>query len=524
MQPKEWYLKAGSKQVGPMTADRVRQRMAAGKIPAKTRAWREGMDEWGFVRDIPELASDDDGEPDRGGAEVCEKSTGRRRDSHRIVPKKRGGAPILTPEKRATHDDKAPTKSGAKTKTKTTASTKKGGAIAPKAAVKAAPRSGGGGIRGALFPEKLPLTFEQPYRLERSDVTGAFGLALSGPRVKLLTVSMFVATLIALAPLAAAILHPLLGLLVALPAAPAAYVFLQIAMGALSYQTRRQIESGETPSVSEALGWAKSRAIALTVTPVVVCFLAGVPIVALAVLLATDLIPVVGPIFNGLIFGVHLVLSAAALFLAVASCLIWAFGPIIVAFEGTGIGGTIQVLFDLVRRSAVRLVLWALWPTFVYVLFALIVVSVAAVVIGVPLMGHVTLGGGSSMIAGGLGSGGPGSFDESALSGFEDAALGGFDDSSEDLGGADSNVMPEIDFGSDFALPASGSGMGWGVVAAAVPTVLWCTLAVAIVFAILASAQNAILCLLYLGGRKGNDDLVSRETWLAARANEAEAG
>ena len=45
--------------------------------------------------------------------------------------------------------------------------------------------------------------------------------------------------------------------------------------------------------------------------------------------------------------------------------------------------------------------------------------------------------------------------------------------------------------------------------------VLWVGVFVSAVFSILVSVQNGILSLLYVGGREGNDERISRDTWLA---------
>ncbi len=500
---KQWYLKAGSKQVGPMTATRVRERLAQGKIPGRARAWREGMDEWDYIKDIPELS--DRVEAGDVGADGS--------DSSSEAPARANGAKSKTvalPKKRPSRDGHrtAPQKSpAAKKQNAVVRAPVKGKGSLDKANAKARPApKKSGGIMGFLFPDELPLTFEQPYRMERKDMTGAFGLAMSVPRVKLLTLTMFVACCLALAPLAATFVHIILGGLVGLVCAPLSYVFIQIAMGALSYQTRRQIETGETPSPTEALGFAKRHGLALAITPVLVGFLTGVPIVILGVLSALDLIPVVGPIFNGLIFGVHIALSAAALFLLVASSLIWVFGPVIVAFEESGVIATIKILFDLVRRSFVRLILWSLWPQFVYLFFAIAVLSVGATVIGVPLGIHTTLGGASAALGGAAIAPSP-SFDDVDWENMDLEDMESFNDSGSDAG---------------FASSAGATAIGGGMIAAAIPTALWTALAVAAVIALLASAQNAITCLLYLGGRRGNDDLPTRDAWIAARQLGAE--
>src|SRR5207302_10464357 len=52
---REWFLAAGAKKVGPMTRSRVLERIAGGRVPMKTKGWREGMEQWLPLAAIPEL-------------------------------------------------------------------------------------------------------------------------------------------------------------------------------------------------------------------------------------------------------------------------------------------------------------------------------------------------------------------------------------------------------------------------------------------------------------------------------------
>ena len=52
---KVWFLANGDKKVGPLSAARIVERIATGKVPSHARAWREGMIEWKAVSEIEEF-------------------------------------------------------------------------------------------------------------------------------------------------------------------------------------------------------------------------------------------------------------------------------------------------------------------------------------------------------------------------------------------------------------------------------------------------------------------------------------
>jgi hypothetical protein len=60
-----------------------------------------------------------------------------------------------------------------------------------------------------------------------------------------------------------------------------------------------------------------------------------------------------------------------------------------------------------------------------------------------------------------------------------------------------------------------------GIWIGAIPAVLWLGLFILGLAALLASVQNGIWSLIYLAGRRGNDDLPPRDALLARRALEA---
>src|SRR5256885_111924 len=52
----EWHLGINDVPVGPMRRDEIARKLATGRIGPDTLAWREGLDDWMPLRNIPELA------------------------------------------------------------------------------------------------------------------------------------------------------------------------------------------------------------------------------------------------------------------------------------------------------------------------------------------------------------------------------------------------------------------------------------------------------------------------------------
>jgi predicted Zn finger-like uncharacterized protein len=53
----QWHVAIGNVPVGPMRRDEIARKIAAGAVTADSLAWREGLDDWRPLRDIPELAA-----------------------------------------------------------------------------------------------------------------------------------------------------------------------------------------------------------------------------------------------------------------------------------------------------------------------------------------------------------------------------------------------------------------------------------------------------------------------------------
>jgi hypothetical protein len=451
MNSKVWFLAAGKKKVGPMSTSRVIQRVAAGRVPAGTLAWKEGMDAWLPLEEIEDLA--------------CAET---------LVANEADARPTASKKKPSASDSSIRKVRKRKRSTKKTvksiagAEARHSGRHKSEPSVDAAKKSA---------DEPLPLTYSPLYRIERKDVWRGFGLGLDRQRIKL-TLGVF--GLAAVVPgvilgigAAASYLHLLLFVPFALVAGLVGYVLGSLGLGAVSYATRCQLEEQPVPSIREALGYAKQHAAALTVTPIALSLAWIVPLVALGVISALIKIPYLGPIGTGLLFGLHLALSAAAFFLILTAMIGALYTPVVVGFEGTGVGGTFRVLMDFVKRSTARLVLWGALPGLAQGPFSLLVATAAVLIAGVPLALIFAMAGGPEV---GM-----------WLSGAGEVPIG---------------------------------GLSVGIV----PLGLWLLVFASGVVAILASVQNAQLGLLYLGGRAGNDELVSRDAYRERKAAAGEEG
>ena len=214
--------------------------------------------------------------------------------------------------------------------------------------------------------------------------------------------------------------------------------------------------------------FAWSKVSALTVTPLLLSVAWIVPVLALTLLTLLVKIPYLGPVGTGLIYGVHIALSAATLFLVLTAVIGSVFTPVIVAFEETGIKDTFRVLLDFVKRSTPRVAFWAALPSAAQVPFSFLVIGIGAAILAPPL----------ALLLGS--SGGPAVMQWLTIPGVE--------------------------------APIAGLGVGL------VPVAIWIALFVSGIVAVLASVQNSMLSLLYLGGREGNDELVSRDTYREQRS------
>jgi hypothetical protein len=52
----QWYYSKNSAQLGPVSLDELRAKIAAGEVSGSDMAWREGMPDWRPISTLPELA------------------------------------------------------------------------------------------------------------------------------------------------------------------------------------------------------------------------------------------------------------------------------------------------------------------------------------------------------------------------------------------------------------------------------------------------------------------------------------
>lgn len=460
MEDKVWYLAAAGKTVGPMSADRVLERLATGKVPRKTKAWKDGMAEWLPLGEVPEFAG--------AAEEVAVGAAALAEPARAAAAPARVGPPPAPRDATAIADPAAPPP------------------VARAAlAARGVWKNGTGGSHAArasrpasfLFsifstPEKLPLTYQQPHRIEKKDRWRAFGMGLDRSRVAFAVTMMFLSGVISavMAGIGAGAFsaHPLLGLPVGLVAALVSLALPLFTVGGLSYQAREQLRGAPTPGVKETLAFARRNFAALGTVPFALSLATLVPFIGLALLSAFMKVPYAGPILGGLTYGAQLLLGATALFLLIAALLSWGLCPVIVGFEETSARGTIQVLFDFVKRSLLRTVLWGFLPALAFCLFIGVVFGIGASVAAIPLAINGLVIGGPAFLEGNLPA-----------------------------------PLPE--------------GMTIGLF----PMAIWLGLLVAVLVGILMSTQNALISILYLGGRRGNDELITRDLYIARRAEAA---
>ena len=314
--------------------------------------------------------------------------------------------------------------------------------------------------------------FTPLYRLGWTDMFKAFGYGLEFGRIKLALAGMLLpfAAVVVLLGVAwvAAKLHVLLALPVLLVAGVAACALTMVAVGALSYYTKHQLLELERPTVKEALHHALSNAAPLCVPPFLLSFAWLVPVVALVVLALLVKIPYVGPLGTGLLFGLHLALGGLTVFLLVAGGVAMTFGPVAAAFEESGIKETLRLVIDFARRSLGRTLVWGFLPSLVFCPFTSVVSLLAFMATALPLAAVYAAVG------------------PDTVAWLQSGAVG-------DSPHAYSLQMTLL--------------IG-----------LWVGFMGVVVFALLASVNNALVSLLYVGGREGNDSLISRDTYLARSA------
>lgn len=440
---KVWYLAAGQKKVGPLAASRVLERVAQGKVPNEARVWRDGMDDWLPIHQVAEFQ--------------VEPTLVRESAESAGSPQAAIETKVLPEPEPKSKEPEAPAKKKSRTGSNL-------GAVAERTRAVTKPRA-----HASTRTDEA--AFEPPHRIERRDLWRAFGFGLDRRRVTIIlgavVLSAIAFALVSVVGVVAGKIHALLQLPFVLGASLASVAVSAIGLGALSRHSRRQLEEGTPPTISEAFGYAFRHAAALIVPPVVLSVAWLAPLVALVLITLLIKIPYLGPIGTGLLFGAHIALSALTLYLMVTAGIASAFAPIVVGFEGTGVVATLKTLLDFARRSTVRVVLWSILPGMAFAPFTGAVLLVTALTLALPL-GAVTVMVGSDLVF----------WLKNGMVG--DAPIG-------------------------------------GLVIGAIPMALWIGLTLSAALAVLASVSNSLLSHLYVAGRPGNDSRATRDAWIAAR-------
>ncbi len=463
-----WFLAAGQKKVGPMAAARVLARVAQGKVPADARVWRDGMDAWLPLHQVSEFQSEATVVPGQPAAErpACD-DLQERRAARTVANGKltasgerkraRVQAESKIDEKTARKPDHKKSGSKPESKSESTADAKSAATVATKAA--AGPR-----------PDEAP--FAPAWRFERRDLWRAFDLGVERRRAAMLLLCILGAGAasgrVTVVGRVAGMIHPLLAVPFVLGAGLVSFAASALGAGALSFHSRRQLEDAAPPTIGEAFGHALRHAASLTIPPLALSIAWVAPVLALGLLALLVKIPYLGPIGTGLVFGAHIALGALTLYLLLSAGVASVFAPVVVGFEGTGVVDTFKHLLEFSRRSTARALLWSLLPGMAFVPFALLVLSLTALSLALPL--------------GALG----------AVAGRDLAAW----------------------FASGMTTEAPLAGATVGLV----PLAVWIGLTLAAACSVLGSVANSLVSHLYAAGRAGNDERPTRDAVLAASA------
>jgi len=287
MSSRVWYLAAGRKKVGPLSTSRVMERIAAGKVPSKAMAWREGMRAWQPVGEIAELAAGGE------GVAVAVADPGDAADDDAPAPEApKPRAPKRRKKKRASRAevDAADVAAAVGSKVEDAAGSGKPAAPAP-----ATPAT----ATAAPAPATPAGPFRPLHRIERRDVWRGFGLGLDLARVEIVLIAFGLAGLLGgvLAVVAglASLAHWAVGIPFALLAGLVAFAVSNAGVGALSYHSRHQLAGAEPPGVKESLGFGLRRVGALSGAPLLLAVAWLAPVLLLGLLNLLAQIPYVGP-------------------------------------------------------------------------------------------------------------------------------------------------------------------------------------------------------------------------------------
>lgn len=485
IESKVWFLASGTKKVGPMTKARLRERLADSKAPARLRAWREGMEAWLPVAEIPELDGSSGKVAALASGESLFPATASSEAKTNEAP-----ATETTATEATIADEAKPARLGRPSRLGRSLGSSK-------ASTPAAARP--------VFSPSSP--FAPRYRIDRPELWKAFSMGFELPRLQLAGLLLASGIALQLAVLAGAWLTPILGAILALGAVPVGLVLGAVGLGALAYQTRRRVETGTTPGPFEALAFAKDHALALTLAPFVLSLVSLAPPILLVIKSLVGKIPGIGEPAAGLTFGIDLALSAATLFFGLAAALGWSLSPSIVAFEETGILGTVKALLGVVRSSFPRFVFWSIGPRLATGALAVTLLLGAVLVAAPPLALNFRVLG--PVLA--LGKMIPHGFPSAPAAPSHDPFAAPSHEPTK-AGGAKASPAPVEPATPPAAAPAEAA---LDVSVGLVGVVLWVFVLLGVVASVLASTQSALNGLLYLACRPGNDELVTRDQWLA---------
>lgn len=463
---KHWYVAAGKRKAGPMTSERLALQVRRGRVPKGALAWKEGMEEWEPLERMERFRAESSADEPAPEAPSADEPAADASSADEPAPKT-----VKRKKRRTSAVEKASPRGKRKTKRRSSSS------VEAKPSKKKRPSKARRPAVAAPLEDEARAPFSPLYRLERKDMWRAFGMGLEAGRLRLALAATGLpvagAAAVAGLGLLAGKAHPLLAIPFFLVAPLVAYVLWAVGSGALSRYGRSQLEEGERPALGACLRYALRRRGAMSLPPLLLALGSFGLLLALGILAFVAKIPYAGPLATGALFGVHVVLGAGALFLLVAAALASVFGPVTAAFEETGAKDTARHVLDFARRSLARTLLWGFFPTFALGPFAGLLLALGALALALPLAAVV-------------GACGP-ELVQWILA-----------------GAAGDPPLP-------MALPM------------AYLIVLWTGVLLVAILSVVASVHNALTTLLYVGGREGNDALISRDAFLERRNGGVEA-
>jgi hypothetical protein len=456
---KIWYLGSSKKTLGPMDSGRIRRYIAAGKTSNKTRIRKEGEEQWKPLSEAFHFRES------LRHTKLSEEEV----ELDSAISDEAEGSPIDRNAETMVNREGIQVEQsyGSPIDHMTEEAEQPEQPKQIKKRKKRKKRSGvgpkkSGGFFASLLAGTPPTTYIQPYRIEKRDLWQSFSLSLDYDRCRIAYIGLLVSGLLgAIAggvALGAMSVQPLLGSIFGLGAAGILLSALNMSLGALAYHARCRLGGEESPTVKEALSFALEHVMTLAALPFGMTLLPIVPIVFLALGGLVLWVPYIGPVVTGLLFVIHIILAIITFLCVLAGSLSWVLCPVIVGFEGTGVKDTMKVLFSFVRSSLVRFFFKGFWPGLAMLGFTIAVYAIGSAMLSPTAI--VALVGMTKMGAGNA-----------------------------------------LTVGSFFA----------GI---------WLFLFAMILVSVIVSAQNELLCRLYIAVRPDNEDLISRDNYLLSQQSD----